>query len=173
MEIVFLTPLADLDAKPLSISPLEQGKGTRMSSRNIAIRMLLTVIALAALAQGLTAAQQPWSLTPPAQQSLGAAPAGPLSDLFTPAASPKTCGPVCDTSSGGSTPIEVATGTSCSDALANLTAQVTALARAECQNETGLGACQVMVGSRPCNIVGPSSYPVHGFANYHGRDTTC
>jgi hypothetical protein len=144
-----------------------------MSSRNIAIRMVSTVIALAALAQGLTAAQQPWSLTPPAQQSLGAAQAGPLSDLFTPAASPKAaCGPYCDTFSR-STPIEVGTGTSCSDALTNLKAQLTAFARAECQNLSGFGTCGIMVGSRPCNMVGPSSYTVQGVADFYCRDTTC
>jgi hypothetical protein len=144
-----------------------------MPSRKIALRMFLAVIALAALAQGLTAAQQPWSLTPPAQQSLSVTPAGPLSDLFTPAASPKICGPYCDHSSGGSTPIEVGTGASCSDALANLTAQVNTLAKAECQNETGRGVCAFLVGSRPCTMVGPSSYTVQGFANYHCIDTTC
>jgi hypothetical protein len=142
-----------------------------MTSRKISIGMVLAVIALFALAQGSPAQQLPAFMSTP-QQSLDVKPADPLAGLFIPAAAPKTCGPYCNTFAGGSTPSETGTGASCSDALADLTAQLTALAKADCMYQTGRGICNFVVGTRPCGLVG-SSYQIQGIANYNCRDTSC
>jgi hypothetical protein len=143
-----------------------------MTSRKIAVRSILTIIALTTLAQASTA-QQHQLVAPPVQQTLNVAPASPLSDLFGPAASPKTCGGFCNTGLGGSTSAMVGTGASCSDALANLTAQLHAVAVADCMNQNGTPVCNFTVGTRPCGMTGPDTYTIQGVANYNCRDTTC
>lgn len=143
-----------------------------MTSKWIAVRSVLAMIALTTLAQASTA-EQLRLIAPPVQQTLNVAPGSPLSDLFGPAASPMACGIACDTSIGGSTSAEVATGASCAAALANLTSLLQDIAKADCKNNTGFGVCNFTVGTRPCGMTGPDTYQIQGVGNYNCKDTTC
>src|ERR1043166_7359935 len=79
------------------------------------------------------------------------------------------CGPYCDTTGGGTTPVATAIGSSCAVAPTNLTSQLKSYANSYC----GTGSCQLVVTTTvACHATG-GGYSVSGYATFGCRDSTC
>ncbi len=116
-------------------------------------------------------ARQDWQVTMQARQAQP--PVCRLPERSALASPSITCGPYCNKFAGGSTDSMTGTGASCADAEANLTATLKAIAKADCQGQTGKTYCNFTTGFRPCSMTGPDTYEVQGIANYNCEDTNC
>jgi hypothetical protein len=146
-----------------------------MTTRSAAFRNVVgtALIALGAFAQA-AGAQQPRQLAASSAMT-SPAPAGALGALFTPAPTPKVCGPFCADYAGGTTLTEQGSGSSCANAEASLTSQLKNISSNDCaQNQTGFGSCNFVVTyTTACTNPAPGTYQRQGYATYNCKDTSC
>jgi hypothetical protein len=136
-----------------------------MTARRLALAATLIALIVAASnasAQSLLSGTSSPLLLP--QQSIPWTP---------PPAQQLRCGPICSASEGGTTATEQGAGSTCSNAVTALNAELHQIAAAFCMNNTGFPACNVVFTyTIGCTETG-GAWNVSGFATFSCRDTTC
>ncbi len=107
---------------------------------------------------------------PAAQAFLATSTPAVQPDLFTPKPTQVRCGPYCDLGEGGTTPTEQGSGSSCTNAQASLTSQLTDIANSFCGT---LSCNRVLTVTIACHLASPGVYQENGYYTFGCRDTTC